>query len=84
MESGRTGRILHRETEAFPASTTSQILPTEATADRMGDEIEYVYVYTFVTKCGFGDLVQKYLILRREGDLFHGENHFEMHIIIRS
>ena len=29
----------------------------------------------------FGDLVLKYLILRRECDLFHSENHFEMHTL---
>ena len=30
---------------------------------------------------GFGDLVQKNLISRRECDIFHGENFFEMHIL---
>ena len=37
----------------------------------------FLYVWPNI---GFGDLVKKYLGLRRKCDRFHGENHFKMYV----
>ena len=46
--------------------------------------LPYTTVVNFKNMCPnveFGDLVRKYLSLRTECDLFHGENHIEMHAL---